>query len=69
MALVRYRGKAHTSSVTSDPSPYRVPLADLEASAHVPDEDQVEEQDVTPAPGRYVNNEDDHPPGYPRLHG
>ena len=31
-----------------DPSPYRVSIDDLEASARVDDEDQVEEHDVTP---------------------
>lgn len=60
---------AHASHVTTEPSPYRIPLATLEASAHVPDEDQVEEQDASPARPIYVNNEDNHIHGYPRLPG
>ncbi len=56
---------AHTAGVTAEPSPYLVPLADLEASARATDEDLVEEQDVMPAPHKYVNNEDDHMPGAP----
>ena len=32
----------------AEDNPYRIPLEDLEASALVDDEDQVEEHDVTP---------------------
>ena len=59
----------HTPHMTAESSPYRIPLATLEASAHVPDEDQVEEQDVNPARPVYMTNEDNHIHGYPRLQG
>jgi hypothetical protein len=37
---------------------FRVPLEDLERSAHVPVEDQVEEQDVTPPTPDAVSQEE-----------
>jgi hypothetical protein len=42
-------GLPHTASMTS-PSPYRVPLDALEATAHVAPEDLVESVDVQPEP-------------------
>lgn len=69
LRLDRGHMAAHTRHMTTERSPYRVPLATLEASAHVADEDQVEEQDGSPARPVYVNNEDNHIHGYPRLQG